>query len=157
SASTILAEMAVNTDATASASEEHLTSPGTAMGTVAYMSPEQVLGKPLDLRTDLFSFGVVLYEMVTGVLPFQGASSGAIFDAILHASPTAPVRLNPAVPMELEPIITKALEKDCELRYQHASDMRADLTRARRDTTSGRVATPETPSASAWRDWKRPL
>jgi formylglycine-generating enzyme required for sulfatase activity/predicted Ser/Thr protein kinase/dienelactone hydrolase len=126
-----------------------LTSPGAAVGTVAYMSPEQVRGKPLDPRTDLFSFGVVLYEMATGALPFRGNTSGVVFEAILNRGPVAPVRLNPDLPPKLEEIINRALEKDRNLRYQHASDLRAELQRLKRDTDSGPSASVHSPELLA--------
>jgi len=130
--------------------QQHLTSPGSALGKVAYMSPEQVRGKTLDSRTDLFSFGIVLYEMATGSVPFRGETSGVIFDAIMNRAPLAPIRFNPNLPPKLEDIINRALEKDRELRYQHAVDIKSELRRLKRDLESGRSSSVSSSSYAAY-------
>jgi serine/threonine protein kinase len=136
------------------AAEALLTDPGNTLGTVSYMSPEQVRAMPLDARTDLFSFGVVLYEMATGTRPFRGESTGTIVESILNRAPVPPVRLNPDVPADLERVIDKCLEKDRDLRYQHASDIRTDLQRLKRDTDSGRVTSQAEPAVTTVTRWK---
>ena len=141
----------IETNAPTRTIEEHLTSPGVSLGTISHMSPEQVRAQDLDSRTDLFSFGAVLYEMASGTLPFRGESSGLIFEAILNRAPTPPAQLNPALPGELQHIIDKCLEKDRDLRYQHASEIRSDLQRLKRDTDSSRHAVPVTSVADTSR------